>query len=40
MTPGDVSDLTVSTVDDLAEIRDRVARHLVGRERELELVLT
>ena len=40
MTPGDVSDLTVSTVDDLAEIRDRVARHLVGRERELELVLS
>jgi len=30
----------VSTVDDLAEIRDRVARHLVGRERELELVLS
>jgi MoxR-like ATPase len=27
-------------VDDLAEIRDRVARHLVGRERELELVLS
>ncbi len=34
-----VSDPTVSTVDDLAEIRDRVARHLVGRERELDLVL-
>jgi MoxR-like ATPase len=30
----------VSTVDDLVEIRDRVARHLVGRERELELVLS
>ena len=30
----------MSTVDDLAEIRDRVARHLVGRERELELVLS
>jgi MoxR-like ATPase len=30
----------LSTVDDLAEIRDRVARHLVGRERELELVLS
>jgi MoxR-like ATPase len=30
----------VSTVDDLAGIRDRVARHLVGRERELELVLS
>ena len=27
-------------MDDLAEIRDRVARHLVGRERELELVLS
>jgi MoxR-like ATPase len=27
-------------VDDLVEIRDRVARHLVGRERELELVLS
>jgi MoxR-like ATPase len=27
-------------VDDLAGIRDRVARHLVGRERELELVLS
>jgi MoxR-like ATPase len=35
-----VSDPTVSTVDDLVEIRDRVARHLVGRERELELVLS
>jgi MoxR-like ATPase len=35
-----VSDPTVSTVDDLAEVRDRVARHLVGRERELELVLS
>ena len=35
-----MSDPTVSTVDDLAEIRDRVARHLVGRERELELVLS
>ena len=34
-----VSEPTVSIVDDLAEIRDRVARHLVGRERELELVL-
>jgi MoxR-like ATPase len=30
----------MSTVDDLAGIRDRVARHLVGRERELELVLS
>ena len=30
----------MSTVDDLVEIRDRVARHLVGRERELELVLS
>ena len=30
----------MSIVDDLAEIRDRVARHLVGRERELELVLS
>jgi MoxR-like ATPase len=30
----------LSTVDDLVEIRDRVARHLVGRERELELVLS
>ena len=30
----------MSTVDDLAEVRDRVARHLVGRERELELVLS
>lgn len=27
-------------MDDLVEIRDRVARHLVGRERELELVLS
>jgi MoxR-like ATPase len=27
-------------VDELGEIRDRVARHLVGRERELELVLS
>ena len=27
-------------MDDLAGIRDRVARHLVGRERELELVLS
>jgi MoxR-like ATPase len=27
-------------VDDLAGIRERVARHLVGRERELELVLS
>jgi MoxR-like ATPase len=27
-------------VDDLVEVRDRVARHLVGRERELELVLS
>ncbi len=35
-----VSEPTVSIVDDLAEIRDRVARHLVGRERELELVLS
>jgi MoxR-like ATPase len=32
--------VTESTVDDLVEIRDRVARHLVGRERELELVLS
>jgi MoxR-like ATPase len=32
--------VTGSTVDDLVEIRDRVARHLVGRERELELVLS
>jgi MoxR-like ATPase len=31
---------SLSTADDLAEIRDRVARHLVGRERELELVLS
>ena len=30
----------MSTVDDLAGIRERVARHLVGRERELELVLS
>jgi MoxR-like ATPase len=30
----------MSTVDDLVEIRARVARHLVGRERELELVLS
>src|SRR3954464_5965475 len=30
----------MSTVDDLGQIRDRVARHLVGRERELELVLS
>jgi MoxR-like ATPase len=30
----------VSTVEDLGQIRDRVARHLVGRERELELVLS
>jgi MoxR-like ATPase len=35
-----VTDPTLSTVDDLVEIRDRVARHLVGRERELELVLS
>ena len=27
-------------MDELGEIRDRVARHLVGRERELELVLS
>jgi MoxR-like ATPase len=32
--------VTESTVDELGEIRDRVARHLVGRERELELVLS
>jgi MoxR-like ATPase len=32
--------VTESTVDDLVEMRDRVARHLVGRERELELVLS
>jgi len=30
----------MSTVEDLGQIRDRVARHLVGRERELELVLS
>ena len=27
-------------MDDLVQVRDRVARHLVGRERELELVLS
>lgn len=34
--------MTESTVDgpDLVNVRDRVARHLVGRERELELVLS
>lgn len=32
--------MTESTVDDLVQVRDRVARHLVGRERELELVLS
>jgi len=30
----------MSTVEDLGQIRGRVARHLVGRERELELVLS
>ena len=30
----------MSTVEDLVQVRDRVARHLVGRERELELVLS
>jgi len=30
----------MSTVEDLGQFRDRVARHLVGRERELELVLS
>jgi MoxR-like ATPase len=32
--------VSLSTVDDLVEVRDRVARHLVGRELELELVLS
>jgi MoxR-like ATPase len=32
--------MTESIVLDLVQVRDRVARHLVGRERELELVLS